>query len=42
MSIEESIQYLKAYARKTVVKFRLDGRLRHLCGDSSADPMPSS
>ena len=30
--------------RKTVVKFRLDGRLRHLCGDSdsSADPMPSS
>ena len=28
--------------RKTIVKFQLDGRLRHLCGDSSADPMPSS
>jgi len=35
---------LIAIPRKTVVKFRLDGRLRHLCGDSdsSADPTPSS
>jgi DNA-binding protein HU-beta len=30
--------------RKTIVKFQLDARLRHLCGDSdsSADAMPSS
>jgi DNA-binding protein HU-beta len=25
--------------RKTIVKFRLAGRLRHRCGDSSADPL---
>jgi DNA-binding protein HU-beta len=27
---------------KTVVKFRLESKLKSMCGDSSADPLPSS